>query len=113
MHELGIVIGIIDTLDGIKEEKKLSEISAVLLEVGELSGVIPDYLSECWRAATLESRYEKTELRLTFIPAKGRCENCKTEFELMKNNRQCPTCRKSDYQIIDGKQFDINEIIAK
>lgn len=57
MHELGIVFHIIDSLKEVGEENHLKQIAGVTLEVGEVSGVLEDYLQSCWRWAS-----DRTEL---------------------------------------------------
>ena len=47
MHELGIVFHIIDSLEKIVVENKLSEVASVTLEIGEVSGVVDSYLKDC------------------------------------------------------------------
>lgn len=111
MHELGIVIEIFDVLDEIIEEQKLKKVASVELEIGELCGIIPDYLTECWNVARLDSNFNDTELILDKIPAVAKC-TCGEEFEMMKNSRICPACGKSDYTIIAGKEFVIKQIEA-
>lgn len=111
MHELGIVIEIFELLDEISEEKNLKVIKSVNIEAGELCGILPDYFRECWKAARLGGKYENTELRLDILPAFARCE-CGNEFEMMKCSRICPACKKSNYTIISGKEFNITQIEA-
>ena len=48
MHELGIVFHIMDSLESVAKDNSLSAISSVTVEVGEVSTVIPDYLTDCW-----------------------------------------------------------------
>mgnify|MGYP000054848763 CR=1 FL=1 len=45
MHELGTVVYIIDTVDKLAVENHLTKIGSVTLEVGEVSGIIPSYLT--------------------------------------------------------------------
>ena len=52
MHELGIVFHIIDSLKEVGEENHLKQIAGVTLEIGEVSGVLEDYLQSCWRWAS-------------------------------------------------------------
>ena len=47
MHELGIVFYIIDMVEELGQENCLSSVSKVNLRLGEVSGVIPDYLQDC------------------------------------------------------------------
>ena len=48
MHELGIVVHISRTLQQVAEENQVSKIGSVTLEVGEVSGIVHDYITDCW-----------------------------------------------------------------
>lgn len=112
MHELSVVLEIFNLVEEIMTEQKLKEVSSVTVEIGELSGILPDYFTECWKAARLGSTFEKTELNLEFVPAVAKCK-CGTEYEMQKNSRICPACRKTDYEVIHGREFMIKQITAK
>ena len=45
MHELGIIVHITKTLQNVAKENNLSEIGSVTLEIGEVSTIVPDYLT--------------------------------------------------------------------
>lgn len=111
MHELGIVIELMKLVEEIQEEQSLKKVNSVTVEIGELSGVIPDYFKECWNVARLGSFLETTELKLNIIPAVALC-SCGQEYEMTKNSRICPYCKKTDYTILHGKEFIIKEIEA-
>ncbi|MGN1421022.1 MAG: hydrogenase maturation nickel metallochaperone HypA [Eubacterium sp.] len=111
MHELSLVMEIFDLLDEISEEQGLKKVKSVTLEAGELCGIIPEYMEECWRVAGQDSPYESTELRLIKIPATALC-SCGAEYEMTKNSRICPVCHKTDYTVIHGREFNIREIEA-
>ena len=49
MHELGIIVHISRTLDEVAKENNLTEIGSVTLEIGEVSGIVPDYMTDCWK----------------------------------------------------------------
>ena len=49
MHELGIIVHITKTLQNVAKENNLSEIGSVTLEIGEVSTIVPDYLTDCWK----------------------------------------------------------------
>ena len=55
MHELGIVFHIMDGVERVAAENQLAKVSAVVLELGEVSGVVPDYLTDCWKWAAAKS----------------------------------------------------------
>lgn len=111
MHELGVVLEILELVGEIKEEQELKEISSITVDVGELSGILPDYFADCWRAARIGSEFENTELVLNVIKATARCV-CGCEYELNTCGRVCPECKKTDYEIIGGRQFMVRQIEA-
>lgn len=51
MHELGIVFHIINEIEDVGKENKLETVSSVTVEIGEVSGVLHDYLEDCWKWA--------------------------------------------------------------
>lgn len=111
MHELGVVLEIFDLIEEIMKEQDLKKVSSVTVEVGELSGILPDYLKECWKAARLGGTFDETELKLVYIPATARCA-CGAEYEMTKNNRICPECHKTNYEVIKGREFMVLSIEA-
>ena len=81
MHELGIVFHIIDSLKEVGEENHLKQIAGVTLEVGEVSGVLEDYLQSCWRWASDRTELLKgASLTVEQIPAVTFCEDCKKTY---------------------------------
>ena len=112
MHELGVVLKIFELIEEIMKEQELKEVSSVTVEVGELSGILPDYFKECWNVARLGGTFDKTELNLIFIPAAARCA-CGEEYEMTKNSRTCPRCKKTDYEVIRGREFNVLSIEAR
>ena len=111
MHELGITLEIFELVEEIMEEQDLKKVSSVTIEAGELCGILPDYLLECWKAVAMGSAFEDTQLILQVIPATAKC-SCGTVYEMMKNSRICPNCGKTDYKIVGGKEFNIKQIEA-
>ena len=51
MHELGVVFHIIDDLKAVASDNDVSSISKVTIELGEVSGVVEEYLTDCWKWA--------------------------------------------------------------
>ena len=55
MHELGTVIYVIETVEKLAVENHLTKVGSVTLEVGEVSGIVPSYLSDFWLYARKKS----------------------------------------------------------
>ena len=63
MHELGTVFYVIREVEQVVEENHLTKVASVTLEIGEVSGIIPYYLTDCWQWAIQKSQYLKEEDR--------------------------------------------------
>lgn len=111
MHELGVVLEIFELVEEIMQEQDLKKVASVTVDVGELSGILPDYFKECWNAARLGSVFENTEMILNIIPATAKCA-CGEVYELNKCGRICPKCKKTDYEITGGREFMVRQIEA-
>ena len=51
MHELGIVFHIIREVKKVAQENGGGHISKVVMNIGEVSTVVPYYLEDCWKWA--------------------------------------------------------------
>ena len=90
MHELGIIIHISKTLKEVAEENEVTKIGSVTLEIGEVSGIVPEYLLDCWDYYRKKSDLlSESELRIETSPAVTMCENCKKTYPTVKFGRQC------------------------
>lgn len=113
MHELGLMAEIVDKIEAVAKENKVTEISTLVLEIGEYSGVVPEYVEECYPAVIEGTMLEKTELKIHIIPGKARCEECGTEFAIKGNEDRCPHCGSQKCRVTDGGEFTIKEIVAR
>jgi len=51
MHELGIMINVVSTVENFARQNGVSKIDTLVLQVGELSPVVPQYIQACYPAA--------------------------------------------------------------
>jgi len=111
MHELGIVFYIIRDVKEAAEANHVERVSAVVMNIGEVSTVVPEYLTDCWRwAADKEVLLKGSELRINIIPAVTRCEGCGREYETVRYGRTCPECRSGNTYLLRGNEVEIKEI---
>lgn len=113
MHELGIVFNIIKTVEQLGEENSLEKVSAVILEIGEVSGVVPQFLTECWGWAVKEyPLLENSELRVEKIEAVTICDDCGKTYPTMEYAKICPHCKSENTYLVTGNEVNIKEIVA-
>jgi hydrogenase nickel incorporation protein HypA/HybF len=112
MHELGILSQLVKSIENIMVEEKLTFVSTIVLQVGELSGVIPKYIEDCYPAAVYKTKLEKTELEMEVIPGNGRCKDCGETFNVLACDLKCPKCGSINLEALSGREFIIKEIRA-
>lgn len=113
MHELGVVFHIMKTVRKVAQENSLTEIATVTVELGEVSTVIPSYLTDCWRwAAAKEELFQNSKLEIEIIPAVTYCEDCQQTYETVEHGKICPFCQSEKTYLIQGNEFNVKEIEA-
>lgn len=111
MHELGIVFYIIKDVKKVAEENRARHISKVVMNIGEVSTVVPYMLTDCWNwAVTKEELLNDCKLEIQTIPAVTCCEECGKEYETVKHGRTCPHCGSGKTYLLRGNEVEIKEI---
>ena len=110
MHELGLISAMVKSIETIVKEQGLHEVRKIVLEVGELSGVVPHYMEACYPAAVYKTFMENTVLELETIPGIVRCRDCGREFNAVAQDFHCPVCHGQDMEILSGNDVLIKEI---
>ena len=111
MHELGIVFHIIRSVEEVGRQNGVSQVNAVTLELGEVSGVLEDYLQDCWNwAASKSDMLRGAKLQVVVISAKTLCENCGCVYPTVAHGRTCPACGSGKTHLIQGNETMIRDI---
>ncbi len=112
MHELGLMDAVMKTVDRITKDEHLSHVNKIVLEIGELSGTVPHFITDCYKAVVADTQYEDTELVLEIVPGIARCNDCQIEFRIDIEKLSCPICDGRNLTPIEGKDLIIKEIEA-
>ena len=112
MHELSIVIDVVKKVETIAKDNGLTKVDTLVLQVGELSSMIPRYIEACYPAAVDGTLLQDTKLRIEIMPGNGMCKECNTVFNLLQNHNTCSKCGSKTWEILSGREFIIKEIIA-
>ncbi len=111
MHELGIVFYIIRDVKKVAEENNVEHVSGVVMNIGEVSTIVPEYLQDCWRwAADREEMLRGCELKCNIIPAVTHCDDCGADYETVKYGKTCPHCKGPNTWLLRGNEVEIKEI---
>lgn len=112
MHELGVVIEVVKTVEKFALKNQLTKIDKLVLQIGELSSMVPRYIQACYPAAVDGTLLQDTKLEIEVLPANAICKECNKVFNFIENKGQCPSCRGKEIDILGGKEFMIKEIVA-
>jgi hydrogenase nickel incorporation protein HypA/HybF len=112
VHELGVVFEVIKTVEKFAIDNELTKIDTLVLQIGELSSMIPRYIEECYPAAVDGTMMQDTKLEIEILPGNALCKECNKVFNLVKNSGICPCCLNKNFDLLSGKEFSIKEIIA-
>lgn len=112
MHELGIVAEIVRVVENIAKEQNVEKVDTLVLQIGELSSVVPYYVEQCYPAASFGTMLEHTKLKIEILPANGRCKSCGRVYGVVEHRRECPGCHSSEVELLCGREFMIKEIVA-
>lgn len=111
MHELGIVFYIIRDVKQAATENGADRVSGVVMDIGEVSTIVPEYLLDCWRwAADKEEMLKGCELKIHTIPAVTHCDGCGGEYPTVQHGKVCPHCGSDRTWLLRGNEVEIKEI---
>ncbi len=106
MHELSITQEIIAI---VAEHSKGARVRRVSLEIGKLSGVIPDAIRFCFDLCGEGTTVEGAELEIIEKPGLGRCRACGAEIALESSIGSCH-CGSSDLEWLSGQELMVKEM---
>lgn len=113
MHEMTVVLNIVDIVDDFAEKNDISEVNSVHLLIGGLTGVMPHYVEECWGPAVDMSKHlKKASVVMEEVPGVGKCANCGHNYIVPVCKGVCPVCSSRDWTPVTGKDVQIKEILV-
>ena len=113
MHELGTIYYVIDTVEKLMVEHDLTKVGSITLEVGEVSGIVPEYLLDFWTWARAKTEhFQETELKIEKLEAVTYCQDCAKTYPTMKYKKICPYCGSGNTFLVTGNEYNIKEIEA-
>ncbi len=107
MHELSLITNVVHMVEQDAAQRGMVKVSAVQLEVGELSGAFPHALKAAFPIAAKGTALEGAELQIEEVPAKVECKKCGREFAPTKEGWACPGCGSHDAALRSGTELKV------
>lgn len=113
MHELGVICKVIETVDDICVKENIDFVTQITLEIGELCGIVPLYVENCFPAVTYnKERFKDTKLQIDVVEGLARCKDCGEVFNVVKHESYCPKCNSFEKDVLSGLDFFVKDIIV-
>ena len=112
MHEIGIVRQLLRTVTAFAEENGIKEIHEVVVDCGELSLVIPEYVQELYPPVVKGSILENAKLTVNTVLGLAECDACDEIFNVVQHKGYCPNCGSFEKTVLSGKEFTVREIVV-
>lgn len=111
MHEVGITTSMIEiALDHARTQGGGAKIHSLTMEIGALSGVVPEAIRFCFEACSQGTLAEGARLIIEEIAARAHCSSCDAEVELATQSFACPHCGDFALQLLCGEELRLKEL---
>jgi hydrogenase nickel incorporation protein HypA/HybF len=106
MHELSITRTVVTTVT-----RRLgdAQVRRILLEIGRLSGVVPDSVRFCFEMVAAGTTCEGAALEIDEPPGRARCRTCDLVFGTDEVLPLC-ACGSADVEVRGGRELRIREV---
>lgn len=110
MHELSIVLSIVDLAEEQVRKNNAQRVENIELDIGSMAGVEWDALDFAWTAGVKNSVLENAHRQVNRITALARCLQCQHEFEITQPFEPCPACHDYLVEYIQGKELRVKSL---
>lgn len=110
MHELSLAQSLVEIAEEHARRAGGAIIRSITVEVGELSGVVPEALEFAFDVCSQGTRAEGAALVLRHMPGHGRCVACAAQAECHELTAVCPACGALAFELNAGLELRVLEL---
>lgn len=107
MHELGITRNVVAI---VADRARGRKVLRVTLEVGRLSGMLPEAIRFCFDICAEGTPAQGAQLQIIEPEGRGHCSSCGHEPVLAAPLGRCPACSEPTLRIVAGTELKIKEM---
>lgn len=112
MHELSLVVNILEIAQEQMRNHRARDLEEIELEIGQLAGVEMEAFTFAWDAAVMNTPLQQTRRIIHEIPGKAICLLCDREFITDQLYSPCPECGDYLNELIQGKELRIKSLVV-
>ena len=113
MHELSIAMSIVEIATEYAIKDKADQVLEIEIEVGTLSGVIPEALELAMEAATRNTICEAAKWKINIINAKMVCPDSEKVIPTESLVDPCPVCGAFGHELTQGKELRLKSLLVE
>jgi hydrogenase nickel incorporation protein HypA/HybF len=113
MHELSIVMSIIDIAESEINKAGGGIAEEIELDIGRLSTIEMEAFDFAWKQSIKGTLLEDVKLHVNRIEGRSNCLDCEIEFSIENYYDSCPVCGGHFNQILQGKELKVKSIIIE
>lgn len=110
MHEVSVVLSIVDIADQEVRKAKAERVDSIELEIGTLSGVEMEAFDFAWEISVKDTVVENAERKIHRTRAKARCADCGHIFYTRTLFDDCPRCGQPFHEILSGRELRVKAL---
>ena len=110
MHEMSLAEGVLQIIEDTARTQGFARVSAVFLELGQLSSVEPEALAFCFDAVTHGSIAAGARLEILRVAGSGWCLECAESVPMSELYAACPLCGGYQMQVTGGTEMRVKEL---
>jgi hydrogenase nickel incorporation protein HypA/HybF len=107
MHELSLIQGVVEICEQHSAGRRVLEVT---LEIGALSGVVPEALEFCFEAASKDTLLRGATLIIERVPATGFCRSCGIVSTMETYFDPCPCCSALVLELRSGDEMRVKDL---
>lgn len=105
MHELSVCQALVDQLTELTRREAAQRVTAVVLRVGPMSGVVPELLQHAFPFAAADTVADGATMRFEASPVRVACQRCGAESDAEPGRLVCGTCGDWHTRLIGGDEL--------
>ncbi len=114
MHEMSYMIKFINMAEEASGAAPSERITSLKVQVGEMTGVLPEFLERYFPDAAAGTKCEGAEFQVEFVPVEVKCKDCGKIFHPSKENGYCcPACGSKEAEFLRGRELELAEVTVE
>lgn len=110
MHEMSLAEGVLQLIEDAAREQKFEKVTAVWLDIGQLSGAEVEAMKFCFDAVIHDTLANGARLEINVTPGTGWCDACLATVFMREVFDACPQCGHHPLQVTGGTEMRVKEL---